>query len=777
VLEPLPIDEHLPAILDLVRARRAVVVVAPPGAGKTTRVAPALAVDGPVILLQPRRIAARSLARRIAAEREWTLGNEVGWQVRFERRFSGSTRVLVATEGILTRRLQGDPLLSGFRTVILDEFHERTLHADLGLALARQASVARPELRVVVMSATLDAGRVARFLDDCPVVEVSGRLHPIEVEYAPRATPVEAIRQTLSRTTGHVLCFLPGAPEIRRVSRELGASTLPGAPADVLPLHGSLPANEQDAALAESSRRKLILATNIAETSLTVEGVTDVVDSGLQKILRRDEGLGIDRLEISRISSDSADQRAGRAGRTRPGHALRLWDRRDRLEPHREAEIRRVDLAGPLLEILAWGGDPASFEWFEPPPRDSVDAAMRLLTEFGAVDGGRITERGRRLRGVSAHPRLAHVLLEARGADSAAAACAAISEGWRLRGTVEVTSSDALSLADRIREAPARVRRAAEALAKDARRIAKATEEGSREGSETLVRRALLAGYPDRVGQRREPGSSRLLMASGHGARLSRDSGVREGEFLVALDVVAGTRGPGSEALVRMASLVDPEWLDVTDVKVEHRFDPGSETVRAVECTCHRSLVLSRKPVPPDPETASRMLAEILLQRGPGEESVPLLRRLKFAEIAIDLDALLREACFGKTVLPGVDLEKLLPYEAGRDLDRLAPRTIRVPSGRRVPLEYREDGTVAASVKLQELFGLAETPRVGAAGEPVTFSLLAPNGRPVQTTRDLHSFWERTYPEVRKQLRGRYPKHPWPEDPWKAKPTARTKKP
>ncbi len=772
MLEPLPIDEHLPAILDLVRARRAVVVVAPPGAGKTTRVAPALAVDGPVILLQPRRIAARSLARRIAAEREWTLGNEVGWQVRFERRFSGSTRVLVATEGILTRRLQSDPLLSEFRTVILDEFHERTLHADLGLALARQASVARPELRVVVMSATLDAGRVARFLDDCPVVEVSGRLHPIEVEYAPRATPVEAIRQTLSRTTGHVLCFLPGAPEIRRVSRELGASTLPGAPADVLPLHGSLPANEQDAALAESSRRKLILATNIAETSLTVEGVTDVVDSGLQKILRRDEGLGIDRLEISRISSDSADQRAGRAGRTRPGHALRLWDRRDRLEPHREAEIRRVDLAGPLLEILAWGGDPASFEWFEPPPRDSVDAAMRLLTEFGAVEAGRITDLGRRLRRIPAHPRLARVLLEAGGARSAAEACAAISEGWRLRGTVEATSSDALTLADRIREAPARVRRAAEALASAAGRSA-----GSRDSPELSLRRALYAGYSDRVVQRREPGSSRLLMASGHGARLSRDSGVGEGEFLVALDVVAGTRGPGSEALVRMASRVEPEWIDATEIKMEHRFDPGTETVRAVECTCHRSLVLSRKPVPPDPDTASRILSEILVQRGPGKDSEPLLRRLKFAGIVVEIEMLLEGACLGKTTLPQEDLEGLLPHQVRRDLDRLAPETVRVPSGRRVRLEYREDGTVTASVKLQELFGLAETPRVGAAGEPVTFSLLAPNGRPVQTTRDLHSFWERTYPEVRKQLRGRYPKHPWPEDPWKAKPTARTKKP
>jgi len=319
MLEPLPIDEHLPRICARVRAHGAAVVVAPPGAGKTTRVGPALAEDGPVLLLQPRRVAARALARRIAGERGWCVGREVGWHVRFERRFAADTRVLVATEGILTRRLQGDPLLGGFRTVILDEFHERSLHADLGLALVREARRAREDLRVVVMSATLDAGPVAAYLGGCPTIEVPGRRHPVRVEYAPHTPLAEALRGVLSRESGHVLCFLAGAPEIRRAAAELARAALPGAPSVVRPLHGSLGADEQDAALAPSERRKLILATNVAETSLTVEGVSDVIDSGLCKVLRRDDGLGIDRLETERISADSAEQRAGRAGRTGPG--------------------------------------------------------------------------------------------------------------------------------------------------------------------------------------------------------------------------------------------------------------------------------------------------------------------------------------------------------------------------------------------------------------------------------------------------------------------------
>src|SRR5262245_25066646 len=419
VLQPLPIDPHLPAIAEAVGRSGAVVVVAAPGAGKTTRVAPALAAFGPLILLQPRRVAARALARRIADEQGWTLGEEVGWQVRFERRFGERTRLLVATEGVLTARLQADPLLGGFRCVVLDEFHERTLHGDLALALARQAARARGDLRVVVMSATLDAGPVAAFLGGCPVFHVYARPHPVAVEYRPDASLPEAAREAVRRGAGNVLCFLPGAPEIRRAAAEL--AHLENVGVAVLPLHGGLDAEAQDAAVGPSSRKKLVLATNIAETSLTIDGVDEVVDSGLHKVARYDADKGIDRLETERVAWDSAEQRAGRAGRTGPGRAVRLWDARDTLRPRREAEIRRVDLAGPLLEVLAWGGDPAAFEWFEAPPADSVASALELLRRLGAVEAGRVTPLGERLRRFPLHPRLARVLVAAGGGALAAA--------------------------------------------------------------------------------------------------------------------------------------------------------------------------------------------------------------------------------------------------------------------------------------------------------------------------------------------------------------------
>src|SRR6266545_496946 len=346
----LPIDAYVPQVLERLAHGRALVLVAPPGAGKTTRVAPALLEGGPLILLQPRRVAARSLARRIAEEQGWQVGREVGWQVRFEREFSEAARLLA------------DPLLSGFRTVIVDEFHERSVHADLALAFLKQALAARDDLRVVVMSATLDAAPVAAFLDGCPVLEVPGRPHPVEVGYAPGRAPAAAVRDAASHPGGHILCFLPGAAEIREAE-----AALAGAGLEVLPLHGALDAKAQDLALAPSARRKAILATNIAETSLTVDGVDTVVDSGWHKVLRYDAERGIDRLEAERIPADSAEQRAGRAGRTGPGRAVRLWDARDRLRSHREPEVMRIDLAGPLLDVIAWGGDPLAFDWFEAP--------------------------------------------------------------------------------------------------------------------------------------------------------------------------------------------------------------------------------------------------------------------------------------------------------------------------------------------------------------------------------------------------------------------------
>jgi ATP-dependent helicase HrpB len=770
---PLPLDAHLPAILAAVRSRGAAVVVAPPGAGKTTRVPPALAEDGPVIVLQPRRVAARALARRIASERGWTLGEEVGWQVRLERRFGPRTKVLVATEGILTARLQSDPLLSGFATAILDEFHERSLHADLALALAVQAARARPALRLVVMSATLGpwAEKVARFLGGAPVIEVTGRPHLVDVRHAPGLEVADAVRQVARGAAGHVLCFLPGAPEIRRVTSELASLEAEGS-VRLRPLHGGLSAEAQDEAVGPAPGRKVVLATNIAETSLTIEGVTDVIDSGLHKVLRYDAARGFDRLETERIGQDSAEQRAGRAGRTGPGRALRLWDPREKLPAQRVPEIARVDLAAPLLDVIAWGGDPRAFEWFEAPAPEAVEAALGLLERLGALAGTRLTAVGEAMRRLPLPPRVARFLVAAGGSPEAAAACALLAERPPLPPPDTASASDVLTLLDRRRDWPPRVRSEAEDLAEAARRASLPFAEWTG-APEQVLRRSLLAGFPDRVARRREPASPRLLLASGTGAVLARESGVREGEWLLALDVAAGT---GPEALVRLASRVDREWLVPTHRERAFWFDADAQAVKAVEREQLGALVLAERPVAPDAGEAQEALVRALEARGLGPDDESLLRRLRFAGLELDLDRARREACASRTALPVLDLRSALTADVRRALDRLAPESLDVPSGRQVPLEYREDGSVLASVKLQELFGLARTPRLGPKQEPVVFALLAPNGRPVQTTRDLRSFWETTYPEVRKELRGRYPKHPWPEDPWTAEPTARTKR-
>jgi ATP-dependent helicase HrpB len=585
----------------------------------------------------------------------------------------------------------------------------------------------------------------------------------------------------LARSGGHVLCFLPGAPEIRRALGELGAL----AGARVLPLYGMLSSEAQDEALAPCAERKLILATNVAETSLTVEGVTDVIDTGQHKVLRYDPSRGLDRLELERIPADSAAQRAGRAGRTGPGRVLRLWDERDFLRPRREPEIERVDLASPVLDVLAWGGDPRSFEWFEAPPAEALAAAVTLLERLDACREGRLTPEGALMHRLPLHPRLARVLLSAGGGPRAAAACAVLAEGYRparprkmvghtegaVNGDTPTTDSDVLSAADRLRDAPAGVRAAArelEAL------VPAAT--GSDAGDEGLLR-ALVAGFPDRVARRREPGSSRVVLSSGTGALLARESGVREGELLLALEVTGGVAGTAAEPLVRVASRAERAWLADVRTEIVHRFDEASGSVRAVARDSYDRLVLAERPVPPDPEIAAGLLAEAVERRGLGEAGERLRRRLRLAGLDADLHAAVIGACRGRTSLPSLDEpERWLDATTRGRLDRLAPERLALPSGRTAALEYREDGTVFAAAKLQELFGLGETPRIGPRREPVVFELLAPNGRPVQTTRDLRGFWERTYPEVRKELRGRYPKHPWPEDPWSAEPTHRAKK-
>jgi ATP-dependent helicase HrpB len=745
--DSLPVDGYLDEVRACLARDRAVVVCAAPGAGKTTRIPPALVERGPVILLQPRRVAARAVTRRIADEQGWVVGQEVGWQIRFERRSSEDTKLLVVTEGILTARLQNDPLLSDFSTIVFDEFHERSIHSDLGLALARQAWLARDELNIVVMSATLDGERVAAFLGDCPVLSIPGLLHPNTIEYAADQGMAAAIADVLPRSQGQILCFLPGAPEIQRAESDLRSAGVT-AGLDIVRLHGSIDNAAQDRALLPVTGRRVILATNIAETSLTVPGVSTVVDTGLHKVARYDSARGIDSLSLERVSKDSADQRAGRAARLGPGLVRRLWDARQRLKPHREPDIARLDLAGPVLYLLAWGAHPARFEWFDPPPDAGITAALRLLERLGAVDGDhRITTLGRSMLRLPLHPRLARILIDGGGAPDVVAFCA------RLSGDVTIT--------------------------RNLQRVVSYVMEHSTPPhiSDAELRHAIFMGYADRLARRRTDQHDRVTLASGHGAVIGRECEPFDAEYLVALDVVAGDRAGVAEARIRSASPVDAEWVVPTAISVEHTFNAESGRVRAAKVHRFDALTLNATPVAVDPSIAAELLADAWLARGPDEAATRLIQRLQFLGREIALPPLVREAAFGVASLAEIDIGGHLPYDLTRQLEGEAPESLLLPSGRRARLEYASDGTVSAAVKLQELFGLADSPRLGPHRVPVIFHLLAPNGRPVQTTRDLRSFWTNTYADVRKELRGRYPKHPWPEDPWTATPTHRTSRP
>jgi ATP-dependent helicase HrpB len=595
-------------------------------------------------------------------------------------------------------------------------------------------------------------------------------------------------------SVGNVLCFLPGAAEIQRTTTNLVNLLNPLNPLNpldplnpvnlVLPLYGSLSAEQQDRAIGRSSTRRVIVSTNIAETSLTVPGVTAVVDSGLQKVARYDAERGIDTLETERVTADAADQRAGRAGREAPGLVRRLWDARDRLRAHCEPDVRRVDLAGPALDVFAWGGDPRTLGWFEAPPRESIDRAVALLQRLELVRAGRLTPLGERVRRLPLHPRLGRMLVAAGGATEMARACALLSERHLLPAHAVTTTSDLLSALDRWDAVSPHVARAAQFIAACVLRQAQGASSASggprttrlaQRLDEAAFRRAILAGYPDRVAQRREPGSSKFLLATGSGAALGRQSGVLEAEFVAALDVstVTSAGARDAEPIIRMASRVEREWLAPTDSMIVHRFEAAAGRVKAARVDRYDALVLGEHPVPVDPTVAATVLADAWRGRGPSEEDRRLLARLAFAGISFNVDDLVNTAAMAAQSLRDVRLADALSRADRHQLDRDAPATIEAPSGRTHRIEYNDDGSVALAVKLQELFGLAETPRIGRQRTPLRIELLAPNGRPVQVTQDLKSFWQRTYPDVRKELRGRYPKHPWPEDPWTAQPTAR----
>jgi ATP-dependent helicase HrpB len=835
--QPLPIDAVLPQATDALRREAAVVLRAPTGAGKTTRVPPALLdaglTRGRIIVLEPRRLAARAAARRIADERGEALGDVVGYSVRFERKYGPNTRLLVVTPGVLLRFLLDDPFLSDTGVVVFDEFHERGLESDLALGMARliQQTV-RPELRIVVMSATLATGEVSQYLGGCPVVESEGRLFPVEVVYEPKpesqAWPVAAARaaeRLLDRTPGDLLVFLPGLHEIRLTARHLEAAAAARDFA-VLPLHGELPAEQQDAALLPQARRKVVLATNVAETSVTVEGVTGVVDTGLARSLVFDPAVGLDRLKLTPVSRASADQRTGRAGRTRPGVCVRLWSAMGhRARPAQtQPEIRRVDLAGAVLHLLCMGEkDVLRFPWPEPPPEATVTQALALLRRLGAVDQD-VTDLGRAMARLPAHPRIARLLIEGRRLGEArrvALAAALLSERDPFGRSLgdpppdhrrAATESDLLDRVEaleeyektgRVQTALGPLNRGAARFVLHARDQLLRARNGERDGggvhvsrSDEAVRRALLAAFPDRLARRREPGARRGVMVGGRGVRLAPSSGVSAAELFLCLDVDAGQ----AEAVVRQASAVERDWLPSASLttSTEVAFDEQSERVTARRVTRFEDLILDevQAALPGDEETA-RVLAAAAAARPervlPAADSpaaqyrtrvrclgswMPELQLPAFEESELrDLIAVLSHGCRSFADLrkaPWLDaMRARLTHAQRQAVEREAPERLEVPSGSRVALRYEEGRPPVLAVRIQEVFGLRETPRVGGGRVRVLLHLLAPNYRPQQVTDDLASFWANTYPVVRKELRARYPKHAWPEDPYAAPPQRR----
>jgi ATP-dependent helicase HrpB len=832
----LPIDAVLPEVVAALRDHTALVLRAPAGAGKTTRVAPAmldarLAKRGQIVMLEPRRLAVRAAARRIALERGGRVGGEVGYHVRFDRQAGRDTRLLIVTPGILLRRLLDDPFLEGVDILIFDEFHERSLDNDLALGIARllQQTV-RPELRLVVMSATLSTERVAAYLGGCPVVTSEGRLHPIDIVYEPRSmddpwpeTAARAAERLLDRTDGDLLVFLPGVQEIRRTADALQRR----AREDdllVLPLFGDLPPEEQDRALLPQSRRRIVLATNVAETSVTVEGISGVVDTGLARIMTFDPDLGLDRLELTPIARDSADQRAGRAGRLRPGVCVRLWSEAShRLRPERtEPEVRRVDLAGTLLHLLCMGeADVQHFPWLEAPPTAAIEQAFALLRRLGALERQTVTALGKRLAALPVHPRLGRLLLEGQRlgqVNPAALAAALLSErdpfrradaGGPARPRRQASDSDILERIEAVEEyersgrsespvgnlqpgvaqAMLRVR---DQLVREVRDTGLGEASHSQNADEAVLR-ALLAAFPDRVARRREGDRTRGVMVGGKGVRLAPSSRVLDSPLFVCIDVDSRS----TEAWVRQASAVERDWLDRASITsaIEVTFDEDSERVIARRRIRYEDLLLEESVAAlPKGEEVGRVLAEAARQHldrvpppadSPGGSLLMRVRWLRCAMPELNLpafdDAELRElvgwlclSCKSFDDLRRADwrsaLESRLTSAQRRAVENEAPERIQVPSGSRLALTYEPGRPPVLAVRIQELFGLRETPRLAGGRVRVLLHLLAPNYRPQQVTDDLASFWANTYPQVRKDLRARYPKHAWPEDPWTAPP-------
>jgi ATP-dependent helicase HrpB len=795
-LTPLPIDTLLPEIAARLAREDSLIIEAPPGAGKTTRVPPALlALGGEVLVLEPRRLAARLAARRVAAERGENVGDTVGYQVRFEEIAGPRTRLRFLTEGVLTRRFLSDPALARAAVVVLDEFHERHLEGDLALALLRRLQrTVRPELRIVIMSATLETAPVAEYFGGCTVLRSEGRQYELSIEYTPHsAAPLEeqvaGALERLGRPEGHTLVFFPGAAEIRRAA----IAAAPFARRHgclLLPLHGDQPPEEQDRAVAPSAQPKIILSTNVAESSVTIDGVTAVIDSGLARVAAFSPWSGLPELRVARISQASANQRAGRAGRTGPGRVIRLYPFEDftRRPPQDAPEIARAELAPAALLLRAMGvADFAELPWLDAPPAAAIEHAAELLRGLGATDAaGRLTETGRMMARYPLHPRLARLVVEAsrRGAgDDGCAAAAVLSAGERLAATpAHATRSDLLVLLESEWQ-PYTGR-----ILRQIRAAVGPTRQRGRNEEALLV--SVLAAFPDRVARRRQ--GDDLQLASGAPAQLSASSTVRDANLMVAVE--AEDRRDQRAPLVRLASAIEPEWLlDLFPERVTERrevqWNRTGERVEGVSALYYDAIPIEESRGEPDPEAAAGMLAAKAVEAGvarftDAEELDRYLARVAFAAEHGNFPALgpthvedalralaqglrsfadLRAAAHHGGLLRA--LEAQLPAHAARLVDELAPSHIRLPGRRNAPVHYRADQTPWVASRLQDFFGMRETPRVAGGKVPVVVHLLAPNQRPVQTTTDLEGFWKRLYPQLRRELGRRYPRHAWPEDP------------
>jgi ATP-dependent helicase HrpB len=798
----LPIDDLLPAILASLQQNPSLVIEAPPGAGKTTRVPAALlqAVAGNVLVLEPRRIAARLAARRVAWELGEELGATVGYQVRFERVAGPSTRLHFVTEGVLTRRLFSDPTLKGVDAVILDEFHERHLDTDLALALLKRLRRQRPELRLVVMSATLDAAPVAEFLDNCPIVRSEGRQFELDIRHLPYSPDplhqqvADAFAKLLNeqgdeRYQGNTLVFLPGAAEIRRAQR----ACEPLARAHgilVLPLHGDLSPAEQDRVVAPSAERKLILSTNVAESSVTIDGVTAVIDSGLARIASHSPWTGLPTLQIGRVSKASARQRAGRAGRTGPGRVLRLYSEADYQQraDHDTPEILRSDLAQLCLSLRAMGI--SNLAWLDAPPPVALENAGRLLDRLGATGASAAAknEMARKLVAFPLPPRLSRMIVAAveRGVGEAGCVAAALlSSGVRLDANDLLAAVDAHL--DGLPGAP-RDERFLKQL-RQLRRLSRPTQarpphpaHSHNTLDDEALLQAILTGFPDRVARLRS--GSQVLLSTGSSAEIAGQPPVHP--FFVALGVEDRAENP--QPLIRLFARIEPEWLiDLFPDRVREETIPTwnrtAERVDAISRLVYDELVLQESTnTAPDPEAAAALLAEKALESGverfvDPEALEQWLGRVEFAGFsAPPLPDALRDLCQGLRSFADLKaaardftsiLEARLPQGRfkGQRFQELAPLTLRLHGGRTTKVHYERGKTPWIASRLQDFFGMTETPRIGPERTPVVLHLLAPNQRAVQTTTDLAGFWQRLYPQVRRELMRRYPRHQWPENP------------